>query len=162
MSLPETHICPNSISINVDPSSSSPSSPLNTPPTTIFFIPGNPGLISYYHTFLSLLSLYLPIPENGEKSTATNIGGESAQKLSALHPGFRICGTSLGGFETESQNGKTAGGKRGRDDREGKYRSYGLGEQIEFVEGTLRNASERFKVLRGPRTGSRAGQWAYL
>ncbi|KAJ5865257.1 uncharacterized protein N7529_007173 [Penicillium soppii] len=49
-----------------------------SPSTTIFFISGNPGLIAYYHPFLSLLANYL---KEDEKSS------------------FQIYGGSLGGFE---------------------------------------------------------------
>lgn len=48
----------------------------SSPKTTIFFISGNPGLIGYYHPFLSLLAEYL-----------TN------------ETSFQIYGCSLGGFE---------------------------------------------------------------
>lgn len=44
--------------------------------TTIYFISGNPGLIGYYHPFLSLLAKYLTIETS-----------------------FHIYGCSLGGFE---------------------------------------------------------------
>jgi pimeloyl-ACP methyl ester carboxylesterase len=54
--------------------------------TTIFFISGNPGLISYYHPFLSLLSSYLK---------------ESKEKTSPNLPPFQIYGSSLGGFEID-------------------------------------------------------------
>lgn len=58
-----------------------PSTPKpSTPPTTIFFISGNPGLVGYYHTFLSLLSSTLAPPrEDG--------------------PPFQIYSRSLAGFE---------------------------------------------------------------
>jgi pimeloyl-ACP methyl ester carboxylesterase len=49
----------------------------SSPKTTIFFISGNPGLIAYYHPFLSLLAKYL---KDGKSS-------------------FQIYGCSLGGFE---------------------------------------------------------------
>jgi pimeloyl-ACP methyl ester carboxylesterase len=50
-------------------------------PHIIFFIPGNPGLISYYHTFLSLLS---------------------DPKTSPSTSGCVIAGFSLGGFEVST------------------------------------------------------------
>ncbi|KAJ5322774.1 hypothetical protein N7452_011063 [Penicillium brevicompactum] len=55
----------------------------HSPRTTIFFISGNPGLISYYHPFLSLLAKYL-----------TN------------ETSFRIHGSSLGGFEIGQESPK--------------------------------------------------------
>lgn len=62
-----SQITPNTFSTTTAPS----------PKTTIFFISGNPGLIGYYHPFLSLLAKYLT---NDESS-------------------FQIHGSSLGGFE---------------------------------------------------------------
>lgn len=61
-----SQITPNTFSTTTAPS----------PKTTIFFISGNPGLIGYYHPFLSLLAKYLT---NGSS--------------------FQIHGSSLGGFE---------------------------------------------------------------
>lgn len=66
-----------------------PSKPSSTAraPVTIFFISGNPGLIGYYHAFLSLLSAHLAgSHEDG--------------------PPFQVYGRSLGGFEL---GGSTAG-----------------------------------------------------
>ncbi len=53
-----------------------------SPSHIIFFIPGNPGLISYYHTFLSLLS---------------------DPKTSRSTSGCVIAGFSLGGFEVSER-----------------------------------------------------------
>ena len=63
-----SQITPNTFSTTTGPS----------PRATIFFISGNPGLIGYYHPFLSLLAKYL---KEYEKSS------------------FQIYGCSLGGFE---------------------------------------------------------------
>ncbi|KAE8148583.1 hypothetical protein BDV25DRAFT_141637 [Aspergillus avenaceus] len=55
----------------------------STAPITIYMISGNPGLIGYYHTFLSLLSQKLnPAPQK-----------------QAQQPAFQVYGHSLGGFE---------------------------------------------------------------
>lgn len=118
MPSPETHITPNSININVGVDSSAQ----NVPPTTIFFVPGNPGLISYYYSFLPLLSQYL--------QTSNKPGVSGAVVGSFLKSGFRICGTSLGGFEVDE-------GTRSEEERKSPY---GLREQIEFVERSLWNA----------------------
>ncbi len=56
----------------------------NSPIHIIFFIPGNPGLISYYHTFLSLLS---------------------DPTISPSTAGCVIAGFSLGGFEVSDVGG---------------------------------------------------------
>jgi pimeloyl-ACP methyl ester carboxylesterase len=63
--------------------------PVQPPETTIFFISGNPGLIGYYHPFLSLLSKYLT-PENENDN-----GNEPLS--------FQIYGCSLGGFELNDE-----------------------------------------------------------
>ncbi|KAJ5794855.1 hypothetical protein N7457_001454 [Penicillium paradoxum] len=57
--------------------------------TTIFFISGNPGLIGYYHPFLSLLSKHLD---------------ESKNDASPNPQSFQIYGCSLGGFEIDEQS----------------------------------------------------------
>ena len=68
------------IFLHIPPSSPPPSlsASVSPPATLIFFITGNPGLISYYHPFLSSLS--------------------TAPSTAAL--GCAIAGFSLGGFET--------------------------------------------------------------
>lgn len=111
-------------------SRSSPRTSSRSPPITIFFIPGNPGLISYYHTFLSLLSSYLSLgpqssaqlqDKRGTKSpnesadrkttgienlngngnaTSTAKSNTSAGFTSITH--FQIYGRNLGGFDTDN------------------------------------------------------------
>lgn len=68
-----SQITPNTFSTTTGPA----------PKTTIFFVSGNPGLIGYYHPFLSLLAQYLT------KETS-----------------FRIHGSSLGGFEVGKESPK--------------------------------------------------------
>jgi hypothetical protein len=152
---PETHISSNSICINVEPSSigassESNSNPLKSTPTTVFLIPGNPGLISYYHTFLSLLSRYLQVLKD-EKNSSPATGVGSSEEPAAVHPGFRICGASLGGFDIEDRSENDAE-KADTDDASKRKRLYGLGEQIEFVEGSLENAIK--SSLNGQAAGS--------
>lgn len=129
MSSPETHIAPDSISINVGISSADSSSQ-STTPTTIFFIPGNPGLISYYYSFLPLLSQYL--------QSSNEPGVPDAAGNSVLKSGIRICGASLGGFEVDDREAPR---------NEGEKAPYGLKEQIEFVERSLHNAVEGSRSL---------------
>ncbi|CAG8899658.1 unnamed protein product [Penicillium egyptiacum] len=81
--------------------------------TTIFFISGNPGLISYYHPFLSLLSKYLDEPKE-----------ENSPSL----PSFQIYGCSLGGFEINEQQ-PSPSQNNGID--------LDLEDQICFVQGKL-------------------------
>lgn len=70
---------------------SSPSKPSLAQQTqvTIFFISGNPGLIAYYHTFLSVLS--------------ANLTGVRKDGLS-----FQIYGRSLGGFDLDEGSDSSA------------------------------------------------------
>src|SRR3954447_13885432 len=56
---------------------STPHPAARTPPWIIFFVTGNPGLIAYYHAFLSILSTTTPTSE------------------------CVIAGFSLGGFEID-------------------------------------------------------------
>lgn len=110
----------------------------NEADTTIFFISGNPGLISYYHPFLSLLAKHLAADQEG-----------STQKPGTKIP-FRIYGCSLGGFEVDeqSQNHRSepsssspnGNGRQDKSKSEGDGTSpelYDLEEQICFVKGKL-------------------------
>ncbi|KAG2016729.1 hypothetical protein GB937_006209 [Aspergillus fischeri] len=82
---------------------------------TIFMISGNPGLIGYYHTFLSLLADKLG--SRGAQSTITS-------RSHACE--FQIYGHSLGGFELEQHEDLDA--EKGLFDLEG---------QICYVQGKL-------------------------
>ncbi|KAL4737884.1 hypothetical protein BDV11DRAFT_146461 [Aspergillus similis] len=119
MTLPEPHITADSFFHKIPSpgsgsgsSSPSPSSPW---PITIYFITGNPGLISYYHVFLSLLS--------------KNI----ASSQLAGHYKVHIVGHSLAGFELET------GAVQNEDGRQ----IYDLEEQICFVQRRLRGNMRR-------------------
>lgn len=115
-----------------------PPQPLTTTTTTttitIFFIPGNPGLIAYYHAFLALLSSALSGP--------SVVDGRRASR-------FRIYGASLGGFEVDvdvdssRSKGSSSDGRDGRKGNGGAATDddtlYGLQEEIDFVEGRLRS-----------------------
>lgn len=70
------------------PESSSTNNDASTTTTTIFFISGNPGLIAYYHTFLSLLGEKLKDSLGSEDDG----GGRKRNRL-------QIYGCSLAGFE---------------------------------------------------------------
>lgn len=111
-------------------SCSSPRTSSRSPPITIFFIPGNPGLISYYHTFLSLLSSYLSLgpqssaqlqdkrgtksPDenadrkttgienlNGNGNTTSTASSNTSASFTSITP-FQIYGRNLGGFDTDN------------------------------------------------------------
>ncbi|GFF33912.1 hypothetical protein IFM58399_03701 [Aspergillus lentulus] len=82
---------------------------------TIFMISGNPGLIGYYHTFLSLL--------------ADKLGPRGAQSKSQSRShacDFQIYGHSLGGFELDDPENLDAG-----------KRLFDLEDQICYVQGKL-------------------------
>lgn len=86
--------------------------------TTIFFISGNPGLIGYYHPFLSLL--------------AQNLSGPSSPST----PTYQIYGCSLGGFEvddTSSNDSQPQSHKKTGAEPE----LYDLEDQIRFVHQRL-------------------------
>ncbi|OQE21492.1 hypothetical protein PENFLA_c014G01725 [Penicillium flavigenum] len=80
--------------------------------TTIFFISGNPGLIGYYHPFLSLLSKYLD---------------EEKEENLPSRPSFKIYGCSLGGFEIDERQPSLSSNGIDLD----------LEDQICFVQGKL-------------------------
>jgi pimeloyl-ACP methyl ester carboxylesterase len=112
-----------------------------TDPVLIFFIPGNPGLISYYHLFLSLLASNLSSEDS--TSDGRSNGFSSGGKVGYLQPPFRydhpqvyIHGKSLAGFEIQTSVKTSEGGKL-----------YGLREQIEFVEKELENCVNRWQDL---------------
>jgi pimeloyl-ACP methyl ester carboxylesterase len=107
MSSPESQITPN-LFLSSTKSVSSDSAP----PTTVFFISGNPGLVSYYHDFLSLVS---------EKLASSSSPGKDGSS------GFRIYGANLGGFEINEKEKANAHSAR----------LYNVEEQIDFVEKKL-------------------------
>lgn len=80
--------------------------------TTIFFISGNPGLIGYYHPFLSLLSKYLD---------------EQKEENPPSRPSFQIYGCSLGGFQIDDHQATPSNNGIDLD----------LEDQICFVQGKL-------------------------
>ncbi|KAJ5512595.1 hypothetical protein N7463_002147 [Penicillium fimorum] len=83
--------------------------------TTIFFISGNPGLIGYYHPFLSLLSKYLDEPK---------------EQHSPNLPSFQIYGCSLSGFEIDEHRPLPS-------QNNGVDLDLDLEDQICFVQGKL-------------------------
>lgn len=98
--------------------------------TTIFFISGNPGLISYYHPFLSLLAQQLADEVDRGESTP---GAPTS---------CRIYGCSLGGFEVTEKHHSPAGpssSPSGRDSNNanGDHGLYDLEGQICFVQEKL-------------------------
>ncbi|KAJ5919701.1 hypothetical protein N7454_009536 [Penicillium verhagenii] len=97
---------------------------------TIFFISGNPGLIGYYHPFLSLLAQNLV-----DRSQAqTGIETETTTKKTS----FQIYGCSLGGFEQQAENSMHRNATITKDEE---HRAddhlYDLEDQIRFVHRKL-------------------------
>lgn len=123
MSLPKPHIAPDSFFHKTSPPACAPSSP--SCPTTIYFISGNPGLISYYHPFLSLLSKNL--------ASASSPGQNS----------FHVFGHSLAGFELEpapssfkTNTGTEKAKAKQPPGTSGDY-YYNVEDQIRFVQARL-------------------------
>lgn len=122
----KSHLSPD-IFLHVPPNLSPLSSvrPRSRRPRVIFFVTGNPGLIAYYHAFLSLLSTSGPATD------------------------CVVAGFSLGGFEIDDRDGSGEvrdGGSNGgwlqelqfpdraADAGPGPERIYGLEEQIVLTE----------------------------
>ncbi|KAI9040604.1 bifunctional triacylglycerol lipase/ester hydrolase [Aspergillus affinis] len=105
------HITPNSFFHSF----TTPSEPSETP-LTIYFITGNPGLIGYYHTFLSVLSEKIKILTKTEDQNRS----------------FQIYGHSLAGFELPEPGQK-------KQEPQSATHYYGLEEQIRFVQRKLYN-----------------------
>ncbi|KAJ5688938.1 hypothetical protein N7462_003330 [Penicillium macrosclerotiorum] len=88
------------------------------PHTTIFFISGNPGLVSYYHPFLSLLGQHLSPAQEEQKN-----GKHDTEKSASSSPSIQIYGCSLGGFEVNPESTS--------------QKLYNLEDQIQFVHNKL-------------------------
>lgn len=119
--------------------------------TTIFFVSGNPGLIGYYHPFLSLLARYL-----------AEMGGKLAPEKTAT---FQIYGCSLGGFEVDDDEEEdvddgvcsastSASGSRSQEDKNepsaGGARLFDLEDQIRFVQRKLTTLTDTNASAREP------------
>jgi pimeloyl-ACP methyl ester carboxylesterase len=116
----KSHISPN-IFLHIPASLSSPSARTTAtpppPPRIIFFVTGNPGLIAYYHAFLSLLSTSRPTEE------------------------CVVAGFSLGGFEIGDEDRDASLGLQGLqfpDSAPKPGKMYGLQAQIELTEQRVR------------------------
>ncbi|KAL3461570.1 hypothetical protein BJX64DRAFT_154442 [Aspergillus heterothallicus] len=132
MPFPEPHISPDSyFHETTTVSSSSSSSPANQYPITIYFITGNPGLIFYYHAFLS--SLGQKVSSNPSNGTIPVPNVE--RKQSIIH----ILGHSLAGFELESNPIQPI--KFSKDEE----RYFDLEEQICFVQSKIRGHMAELK-----------------
>jgi hypothetical protein len=110
MHFPKPHITPDGFFHETTP----PSASTTSWPITIYFISGNPGLISYYHTFLSSLA--------GKLAPSSELDPEKPST-------FHIFGHSLAGFELAQEP------ENGGNEQEAHY--YDLEEQICFAQGKL-------------------------
>jgi hypothetical protein len=108
----------------------------------IYFIPGNPGLISYYHTFLThLYSLLTTSSTSIPAKPPTGLGLESEPEAQSHIPtplsgnvSYEIFGRSLSGFETDG---------KGQWD---KSAPYNVEQQIEQSEQALKNVVSAAKA----------------
>lgn len=87
--------------------------------TTIFFISGNPGLIGYYHPFLSHLTQNL------------------AESSDQSKPAYQIYGCSLGGFEIDELPSSNNLNRQETKTRRGESKLYDLEDQVRFVHQRL-------------------------
>jgi Lipid-droplet associated hydrolase len=143
-------------------------------PTTIFFICGNPGLIGYYHEFLSLLSAELAssIARRRPSTTTSTATTNTINNYCSSSPtrSYTIYGPSLGGFEIDAldEGRRSSSGRQGFAAKE----LYSLEQQIEFVQRKLeafilanmsscpRSDSIEKTLQQGPLLDPRAGSTA--
>ncbi|EFR04343.1 hypothetical protein MGYG_07352 [Nannizzia gypsea CBS 118893] len=116
------HITPNSFLSHVSRAEGGNTSALSPSTTLIYFISGNPGLISYYHLFFSLLSSDL------SQSFSHDPGANGS---------YIIRGRSLGGFEVPEAQSVHVKGEEDTNAKSPKARLYSLDEQISFMERDL-------------------------
>lgn len=109
----------------------------NSTTTTIFFITGNPGLIAYYHTFLSLLSSKLASFASSDSSRGYGYGK------------IQVYGHSLAGFELPEPESGTQ-----QQQHHSPTGCYDLEGQICFVQRRL----DEFIVNNGNDNGSSNGK----
>ncbi|KAJ5182580.1 hypothetical protein N7492_000196 [Penicillium capsulatum] len=138
----ETQVTPNTFCTYTGP-------PAETE-VTVFFISGNPGLISYYHPFLSLL--------------AQNLASTHEQDQSPGNPfPCQIYGCSLGGFEIETDDASTRpspqpkkhdGDQHHSQDQSRTLDYYDLEDQIHFIHRKL-TALMRANAASNPELASR-------
>ncbi|KAI9372526.1 hypothetical protein BJX61DRAFT_439268 [Aspergillus egyptiacus] len=131
---PKPHISPDSF---FHETLSTASTSTSSPPITIYFISGNPGLISYYHAFLSSLANRLSL-------------GPSSSSDEEAHQVFHLLGYSLAGFELENDktnvNASNSEKKQGGKEQDPEQEHYhDLEEQICFVRTRLEGHMRAFR-----------------
>lgn len=114
----------------------------------VYFIPGNPGMISYYHLFLSLLLDNLGRVQQGNEqeqlqspSSETDIGLAHTRHRPVL---YTVYGASLGGMgvqsEDESYKTDNRHNNSGDDDNDG-TKIWTLAEQIQRADARLKTVA---------------------
>lgn len=145
--IPQAQITPNAF--YAPPTSQSQSQSQSNPPITLFFITGNPGLIGYYHSFLSLLAETLSLqPQKLGFQNPDEIGDDDRYGPSR-QPAFQIYGRSLGGFDLPDSNSVSTSasdpGPGSASGSEGNVKCLDLEDQICFVQRDL----DRFMADQG-------------
>lgn len=153
---PQAQITPNTF--YAPPTSQSQSQ--SNPPITIFFITGNPGLIGYYHSFLSLLSETLSSQPQKLGSQNPDEIGDDDRCGPGRQSGFQIYGRSLGGFDlpdsTSTSTSASDSGPGSGSGSEGNGKCFDLEDQICFVQRDLdRFMADQGGVGSGTGTGRR-------
>ncbi|KAF2653703.1 hypothetical protein K491DRAFT_694444 [Lophiostoma macrostomum CBS 122681] len=104
----------------------------------IYFVPGNPGLVAYYQTFLThlygLLSNANTSIAGKSSSSPSSQSGSLNRNLSSRNVSFEIFGRSLSGFETNNKG------------QWNKSAPYNVEQQIAQSEQVLRNVVEAAKA----------------
>ncbi|KAF7514378.1 hypothetical protein GJ744_000148 [Endocarpon pusillum] len=109
----QSSITPDSY-LHIPPSAQAPPASRNPQPGTrpanhlIFFIPGNPGLVSYYHTFLSVLSDAAASPSTAE-CVVVGLSLAGFGVVTGTGTGARF-GDGCGGVKRAGGGGEAGGG----------------------------------------------------
>ncbi|EXJ72202.1 uncharacterized protein A1O5_04706 [Cladophialophora psammophila CBS 110553] len=102
--------------------------------TLVFFIPGNPGLVGYYHPFLALVARGLrgAEPESGHQDGDGNQDGERGERRAAA---VVVAGMSLGGFDVDEESPRSRNNDDGDNNNDNNKRKNGEEEQEEEGAG---------------------------
>lgn len=98
--LSTTHVSDDVYLHTIPPSLTTATRSLRPKLVVVFFIPGNPGLIRYYHPFLSLLVQGLQARDKDEGEDGSSSGGRVRRRRTAVV----VAGLSLGGFDIEKES----------------------------------------------------------
>ncbi|KMW68037.1 hypothetical protein BDDG_12537 [Blastomyces dermatitidis ATCC 18188] len=153
MTLTTPHITANSFLTTTTTTSTSSTTTDDPEPVLIYFITGNPGLISYYHAYLSLLSSELSPGTDVDGCGAPDSGSWSNSNSNRNIPQCIIHGKSMGGFEiiendrgVSNVNGGTEAQAHPRAAAATNTKLYNLSEQIEHVERNLNDFVDAWRA----------------